>query len=130
MPKTVTPQQIEAAKRRLLALPEKPKPPKAISLSDAVRQMKAEVQAAIKRGYTFAEITGALQEDGIEVGTPTLKSYVYRGTRRRPGSTKAKPKTQPSETQSKTPIVETKPTVEKPKKGRAGSKAVEMPENL
>ncbi len=115
MPKTVEPHVLEAAKTRLRSLPEKPKTPKPVSLSEAIRQIKTEVQAALKRGYTFDEIAQALKEDGIDVGTPTLKSYVYKGTRRRTNSPKAQVK---------------KPIAGEPKKEPTGAKAVEMPKEL
>jgi len=115
MPKTVEPQRIEAAKTRLRQLPEKPRTPRAVPLSQAIREIKAEVQAALKRGYTFDEIAQSLKEDGIDIGTPTLKSYVYRGTKRRTNGTKPKPKA---------------PIPSEPKKERTGAKAVEMPVEL
>jgi len=115
MPKTIEPQRIEAAKVRLRQLPEKPKVPRALPLSQAIREIKAEVQVALKRGYTFDEIAQSLKEDGIDIGTPTLKSYVYRGTKRRTNGTKPKPKT----------VI-----ASEPKKERTGVKAVEMPAEL
>jgi len=115
MPKTIEPQRIEAAKVRLRQLPEKPKVPRPLPLSQAIREIKAEVQVALKRGYTFDEIAQSLKEDGIDIGTPTLKSYVYRGTKRRTNGTKAKPKTA---------------IASEPQKERTGAKAVEMPAEL
>lgn len=111
VPKMVGPRVISAAKTRLKGLPEKPKEPKAVPLSEAIRQIKSEVQAALKRGYTFDEITQALKEDGIDIGTPTLKSYMYRGARRRT------PKAAPTAATA-TP------------KERAGTRPVEMPTEL
>ncbi len=119
MSRTIEPNVIEAAKKRLRGLPEKPKVPRALPLSEAIRQMKVEVQAALKRGYTFDEIAQALKEDGIDVGTPTLKSYVYRGvTKRRTAALKPKATARPP-----APAAESK-------KERTGAKAVEMPADL
>ncbi len=116
MPKTIAPEVISAAKKRLQSLPQKPKTPKPVPLSEAIRQIKSEVQAALKRGYTFDEIAQALKEDGIEVGTPTLKSYVYKkGNKPRAFS----------------PVKATTTTTAPPSKSeRTGSKAVEMPKEL
>jgi len=115
MPRTIEPHRIEAAKARLRQLLEKPKVPRALPLSQAIREIKAEVQVALKRGYTFDEIAQSLKEDGIDIGTPTLKSYVYRGTKRQTNGTKRKPKTT---------------IASEPKKERTGAKAVEMPAEL
>jgi len=78
MARAIEHERIEAAKSRLRALPEKPKAPKTLSIAEAIRQIKNEVRAALKRGYTFDEIAQALKEDGIDVGTPTLKSYLSK----------------------------------------------------
>lgn len=114
MPKTIAPEAISAAKKRLQSLPQKPKKPKSVPLSEAIRQIKNEVQAALKRGYTFEEIAQALKEDGIEVGTPTLKSYVYKKI--------SKPRAS-SAVKATTPELPTKSE-------RTGSKVVEMPKEL
>ncbi len=117
MARAVERERIEAAKSRLRALPEKPKAPKAFSIAEAIRQIKNEVRAALKRGYTFDEIAQALKEDGIDVGTPTLKSYVSRGNKKRtPG------KTAPNA------ISKTSTTIAP--RARTGTKAVEMPADL
>lgn len=115
MPKTIEPEKISAAKKRLQALPVKPKTPKSVPLSEAIRQIKNEVQAALKRGYTFDEIALALKEDGIEVGTPTLKSYVYKkSSKQRTAAVHAPAPKPPAQIG----------------KERTGSKAVEMPTEL
>jgi hypothetical protein len=114
--RVVEPERIEAAKSRLRALPEKPKASKAFSMAEAIRQIKNEVRAALKRGYTFDEIAQALKEDGIDVGTPTLKSYVSRGNKKR----------LPAKTAPRTREIS---TTNGPHT-RTGSKAVEMPAEL
>jgi len=117
MARAIEHERIEAAKSRLRALPEKPKAPKTLSIAEAIRQIKNEVRAALKRGYTFDEIAQALKEDGIDVGTPTLKSYVSRSNKKRP----------PAKTASNA-IPKTITTNEP--RTRTGSKAVEMPAEL
>jgi hypothetical protein len=116
MARAIEHERIEAARSRLRALPEKPRTPKAFSIAEAIRQIKTEVRAALKRGYTFDEIAQALKEDGIDVGTPTLKSYVSRGNKKRSAAKTA-------------PNVVAKTTTNEPRT-RTGSKAVEMPADL
>ena len=130
MAREVDPDRIEAAKTRLRALPEKPKAPRTYSLSQAIGQIKNEVRAALKRGYTFDEIAQALKEDGIDVGTPTLKSYVSRGNKKRSPAKTPPPKNAQlpvAETASKTTEASKATTTSAP---RTGSKAVEMPAEL
>jgi hypothetical protein len=117
MARAIEHERIEAAKSRLRALPEKPKASKALSIAEAIRQIKNEVRAALKRGYTFDEIAQALKEDGIDIGTPTLKSYVSRGNKKRT----------PAKTASNA-LLKTATTNEP--RPRTGSKAVEMPADL
>ena len=111
-------------------LPEKPKAPRTYSLSQAIGQIQNEVRAALKRGYTFDEIAQTLKEDGIDVGTPTLKSYVSRGNKKRSLAKTPPPKNAQrsvSETASKTTEASKATTTPVP---RTGNKAVEMPADL
>ena len=40
--------------------------------------MKAEIQAALKRGYTLEDIAQSLKDNQFDVGVPTLRAYLYR----------------------------------------------------
>ncbi len=81
VPRTFTPAQVEAAKARLSSLPERPIQPKPLNLAQSIREMKTEIQAALKRGYTLEDIALSLKDDQFDVGVPTLKAYLYRKNR-------------------------------------------------
>ncbi len=118
MPRAVEPERIEAAKTVLRALPEKPKAPRAYPLSQAIAQIKNEVREALKRGYTFDEIAQTLRDNAFDVGTPTLKSYVSRGNKKRPPVKPAARAAVKAATKATAPA------------SRTTSKAIEMPAEL
>ena len=101
MPKSFTVEQVGAAKAQLSALPERPQKPKPLNLAQSIREMKSEIQAALKRGYTLEDIAQSLKDNQFEVGVPTLRAYLYRknraaatavnkrGTRRKPAAARA-----------------------------------------
>jgi IS30 family transposase len=96
VPKSFTVEQVGAAKAQLSALPERPQKPKPLNLAQSIREMKSEIQAALKRGYTLEDIAQSLKDNQFDVGVPTLRAYLYRknraattavnkrGTRRKP----------------------------------------------
>lgn len=81
VPKTFTLEHVGAVKTALSALPERPQKPKALNLAQSIREMKTEIQAALKRGYTLEDIAQSLKDNQFDVGVPTLRAYLYRNTR-------------------------------------------------
>jgi len=81
VPKTFTLEHMGAVKTALSALPERPQKPKALNLAQSIREMKTEIQAALKRGYTLEDIAQSLKDNQFDVGVPTLRAYLYRKTR-------------------------------------------------
>jgi hypothetical protein len=81
VPKTFTVEQVGAAKAQLSALPERPQKPKPLNLAESIREMKSEIQAALKRGYTLEDIAQSLKDNQFDVGVPTLRAYLYRKNR-------------------------------------------------
>jgi intein-encoded DNA endonuclease-like protein len=57
-----------------------------------VKALSKEIAGMQKKGYSFEQISNALKESGLDIATPTLKSYLQRskqGTAKR----KVQPKT-------------------------------------
>jgi hypothetical protein len=53
-----------------------------------------------KNGYSFEQISSALKESGLDISTPTLKSYLQRAKQQGTAKRKVQPKTdtaQPTE---------------------------------
>lgn len=54
------------------------KPQKEHSKQEAVRILAKEITALQKRGYTLEQIAEKLRDEGLDISTPTLKSYLQR----------------------------------------------------
>ena len=94
-----TQEQIEAIAESLRKLPSVEKKKEELSKFEAVKALSKEIAGMQKKGYSFEQIATALKESGLDIATPTLKSYLQRakqGTAKR----KVQPKTdtaQPAE---------------------------------
>ena len=80
MPKqqTFTVADVQRAKATLAALPRKPKAqPEHLLMNELVKRMRAEIRAALNRGYSLDDIVTALNAQGFDLKTPTLKRYFY-----------------------------------------------------
>jgi methionine synthase II (cobalamin-independent) len=49
-----------------------------VSKQDAVRLLSKEIAAMQKRGYTLLQISEALRGEGLNIATPTLKTYLQK----------------------------------------------------
>jgi hypothetical protein len=65
-----------AEKLRLLPAVENKKKP--LSKQEEVALLKGEIKALQERGYTLDMITQILNSDGLNISTPTLKSYLNK----------------------------------------------------
>jgi DNA-binding transcriptional MerR regulator len=75
---TYTIEKIEAIAEKFRNMPP-PEPEKRLcSKQEAVAMLSKEIQTLQKRGYTLDQIAAALRGDGLEITTPTLKSYLQR----------------------------------------------------
>lgn len=67
----------------LKSLPEKPKK-KEYGTVDLLRGMKAEIKAALSKGYTLEEILEKFKEaDGVEIGITTAKAELRQTRKQR-----------------------------------------------
>lgn len=64
--------------KQLRELPPVEKAKQHFSRQEAVTKLKAEIMALQKRGYSLEQVSEALKAVGIEIATPTLKSYLQR----------------------------------------------------
>ena len=65
-----------AAKLKTMPVIEKKK--QEHSKQDAVKVLAKEISALQKRGYTLDQIAETLRGEGLDITTPTLKSYLQR----------------------------------------------------
>ena len=75
---TYTTEQLEAIALKLRAMPPIEKKKQQHSKQEAVKVLAREIAAMQKRGYTLDHISKVLRGEGLDVATPTLKSYLQR----------------------------------------------------
>ena len=92
--------QVEEIAGRLRALPTIEPPPKDLTKSDVVKMLAKEIKSLQKRGYSLEQISSSLKGEGLDISTPTLKSYMQKA--KTPGvKAKAKASTSGVEEESK-----------------------------
>jgi hypothetical protein len=87
---TIKVETIEAVREKMKGAPEVAKAKRTVSKQESIKELKREIEAMQKKGYTLDDIAKFMTEGGIQITTPTLKSYLQR-------SKPAKVKTQSKE---------------------------------
>ena len=70
--------QVEEIASKLRALPAIEPPPKDLTKSDVVKMLAKEIKSLQKRGYSLEQIASSLKGEGLDISTPTLKSYIQK----------------------------------------------------
>lgn len=104
---------IEALKAKMKEAPEVAKEKRSVSKQEAIRELKREIQAMQKRGYTLDDIAKFMSDGGLQISTPTLKSYLQRSKADRVKGSKETSK-QPAAEKTK-PVVDSKQSKAAPK---------------
>lgn len=74
---TYTEEQLTTIMAKLRAMPRVEKQ-KTYSKQDAIRLISKEIAAMQRNGYTLDQISHTLKGEGLDIATPTLKSYLQR----------------------------------------------------
>lgn len=122
MPKqqTFTVADVQRAKATLAALPRKPKAkPEHLLMTELIKHMRAEIRAALNRGYSLDDIVAALNAQGFDLKTPTLKRYFYASK-----GNEGKKTTPPTSAAKATPDSR----LLSPERPGAGAKKITLPE--
>jgi hypothetical protein len=92
---TYTIEKIEAIAEKFRNMPPPEQEKMHCSKQEAVSMLYKEIQALQKRGYKLEQIAEALRGEGLEITTPTLKSYLQRAQlqKQKPKPTPGKKKT-------------------------------------
>lgn len=69
---------IETLRAKMKDAPDIANVKRHISKQEAVRELKRDIAAMQKRGYTLDDIAKFFSEGGMPISTPTLKSYLQR----------------------------------------------------
>ena len=91
----------ERMARELRALPAMDGPKRALTKQALIKVLAREIASLQQRGYSIEQVTDSLRGVGLDIATPTLKSYLHR-SKRRSGKDRA-PK--PARTAATTPPV-------------------------
>ena len=70
--------QIEAIRTKLKTMPSPPAGTVDTTKQEAVRLLAREIAALQNRGYSLDQSAGSLRGEGLDLSTPTLKSYLAR----------------------------------------------------
>lgn len=73
-----TNEKLEAIAAKLKNMPVIEKKKQEHSKQDAVKLLSKEIALLQKRGYTLDQIAETLRGEGLDITTPTLKSYLQR----------------------------------------------------
>ena len=70
--------QIESILEKLRNMPPVESVNQNCSKQEAIKILKEEIASMQQRGYTLDKISSILNEEGLEIGTTTLKNYLQR----------------------------------------------------
>lgn len=104
----ITIEKVEAIAAKLRAMPAVENKKREVSKQESIKLLTAEIAAMRERGYTLEQIAALLTEDDLQIGAPTLKSYLQRAastgkhgskqrsTKRKAASTATSPSSTPA----------------------------------
>jgi intein-encoded DNA endonuclease-like protein len=84
-----TKEQVEKVKEKLKNLPPIEET-KDLSKQEAIKMLQKDILILQKRGYSLEKIAEVLKQEGVEISTPTLKSYLQRGKTKKEATLKEK----------------------------------------
>ena len=103
----ITVEHVEAIAAKLRALPPADNKSRVVSKQESIKMLTGEIAELRERGYTLEQIAELLTSERLDIGAPTLKSYLQRS---RPSNKKASSKRK-SITPSRPPGSTTTPPV-------------------
>ena len=80
-----TQEMLEAIAKKLRDMPPIEEKTKKYNKQEAVRILSKEITSLKTRGYTIDQIAETLRGEGLDISTPTLRSYLQRA---KPGASK------------------------------------------
>jgi DNA-binding transcriptional MerR regulator len=98
-----TKDKIEAVAAKLRELPDFVKEKTEFSKKETVLMLLKEIKDLQKRGYSLEQIASTLKGEGIDISTPTLRSYIQQQPKKKAPKKAVTPKVEDPE-QSKKPV--------------------------
>ena len=71
-------EQIEAIAEKLRSMPPIDKSKQERTMQETIKILTKEIHLLQKRGYTLDHIAESLRGEGLDIATPTLKTYLHR----------------------------------------------------
>ena len=78
----LTLEDAERMARALRALPAMDGSKRALTKQALIKHLAREIASLQQRGYSIEQVTDSLRGVGLDISTPTLKSYLHRSKRR------------------------------------------------
>ncbi len=72
----------ERIARSLRALPAMDSSKRTLTKQAMIKRLAREIASLQQRGYTIEQMADSLRGNGLEISTPTLKSYLHRAKKR------------------------------------------------
>lgn len=111
----ITVEQVEAIAAKLRALPPADNKSRVVSKQESIKMLTGEIAELRERGYTLEQIAELLTSEKLDIGAPTLKSYLQRSKptgKKASGKRKGVPSSAPPSSAPPAPIASAKPTPE------------------
>ncbi len=93
---------LEAVREKMKSVPEVAKEKRTVSKQESIKELKREIEAMQKKGYTLDDIAKFMTDGGIQITTPTLKSYLQRTKTTKTTTQRKESKKTESSTETKT----------------------------
>jgi hypothetical protein len=97
----------ERMARALRALPAMDGSKRALTKQALIKHLVREIASLQQRGYSIEQVTDSLRGVGLDISTPTLKSYLHR-SKRRPGKDRATKPARPAASPATVAVADTK----------------------
>lgn len=77
-----TREQVDEIAAKIKAMPKVEPPPKDLTKQEVVRALSKEIKSLRTKGYTMEQIANSLKGFGLDISTPTLRSYLQNSKRK------------------------------------------------
>jgi intein-encoded DNA endonuclease-like protein len=77
-----TREQVEEIAAQIKAMPKVEPPPKDLTKQEVVKALSKEIKSLRTKGYTMEQIAMSLKGFGLDISTPTLRSYLQNSKRK------------------------------------------------
>jgi hypothetical protein len=77
-----TREQVDEIAAKIKAMPKVEPPPRDLTKQEVIKALSKEIKSLRTKGYTMEQITMSLKGFGLDISTPTLRSYLQNSKRK------------------------------------------------